>query len=171
MHGLQTCLFKYRLLLLHSAFMLSMVKMLLKGEVGGHALNSHGNYIVDHGKSWNCVFEFLLEHPVEYTTTIYRFTSLRNGTHRCSRGWSMVSHGSHRLEKYLNLEGFLEKYLKNKSALKSTGKSVKGLEKSLNFTICRRIQQYFGHLNQYQFVVPLFGAAYAAPNKGTTILY
>ena len=32
--------------------MLSMVKMLLKGEVGGRALNSHGNYIVDHGKSW-----------------------------------------------------------------------------------------------------------------------
>ena len=31
--------------------MLSMVKTLLKGEVGGHALNSHGNYIVDHGKS------------------------------------------------------------------------------------------------------------------------
>ena len=35
--------------------------MLLKGEVGDHALNSHGNYIVDHGKSWNCVFEFLWE--------------------------------------------------------------------------------------------------------------
>ena len=32
--------------------MLSVVKMLLKGEVGGRALNSHGNYIVDHGKSW-----------------------------------------------------------------------------------------------------------------------
>ena len=28
--------------------------------------------------------------------------------------------GSHRLEKYLNLEGFLEKSLKIKSALKST---------------------------------------------------
>ena len=40
------------LLLLHSTFMLSVVKMLLKSEVGGHALNSHGNYIVDHGKSW-----------------------------------------------------------------------------------------------------------------------
>ena len=26
-------------------------------------------------------------------------------------------------------------------------------------------------LNQYKIVVPLFGAAYAAPNKGTTILY
>ena len=39
------------LLLLHSVFMLSVVKMLLKGEVGGHALNTHGNYIVDHGKS------------------------------------------------------------------------------------------------------------------------
>ena len=35
------------LLLLHSPFMLSVVKMLLKGEVGGCALNSHGNYIVD----------------------------------------------------------------------------------------------------------------------------
>ena len=32
--------------------MLSVVKMLLKGEAGGHALNSHGNYIVDHRKSW-----------------------------------------------------------------------------------------------------------------------
>ena len=34
----------------HSAFILSMVKMPLKGEVGGHALNRHGNHIVDHGK-------------------------------------------------------------------------------------------------------------------------
>ena len=32
--------------------MVGVVKMLLKGEVGGPALNSHGNYIVDHGKSW-----------------------------------------------------------------------------------------------------------------------
>ena len=32
--------------------MLCMVKMSLKGEVGGCALNSHRNYIVDHGKSW-----------------------------------------------------------------------------------------------------------------------
>ena len=40
------------LLLLHSAFMLCAVKMVLKGELGGCALNSHGNYIVDNGKSW-----------------------------------------------------------------------------------------------------------------------
>ena len=40
------------LLLLHPTFILSVVKMLLKRKVGGHALNSHGNYIVDHGKSW-----------------------------------------------------------------------------------------------------------------------
>ena len=40
------------LMLLHSTFMLRLVKMSLKGEVRGHALNSHGNYIVDHGKSW-----------------------------------------------------------------------------------------------------------------------
>ena len=32
--------------------MLSMMKMPLKGEVGSRALNDHGNYIVDHGKSW-----------------------------------------------------------------------------------------------------------------------
>ena len=38
------------LLLLHSTFMLSVVKMLLKEEVGGHTFNSHGKYIVDHGK-------------------------------------------------------------------------------------------------------------------------
>ena len=46
--------------------------------------------------------------------------------------------GSHRLEKYLNLEGFLEKSMKIKYALKSSGKSCKGLEKSLNSsTFCR----------------------------------
>ena len=48
MHGLSTSM----LLLLHSAFMLRVMKLLLKEEVGGRALNSHGNYIVDHGKSW-----------------------------------------------------------------------------------------------------------------------
>ena len=36
------------LLLLYSAFMLRLVK----GEVGVCAINSHGNDIVDHGKSW-----------------------------------------------------------------------------------------------------------------------
>ena len=53
MHGLQACLFKYGLLIFTvAAFRIDaqLVKMTLKGEVGGHALNSHGNYIVDHGK-------------------------------------------------------------------------------------------------------------------------
>ena len=36
-------------LLLHSAFMLSVVKLMLKGEVGICALSSRGNYIADHG--------------------------------------------------------------------------------------------------------------------------
>ena len=44
----------------------------------------------------------------------------------------MVMQGSHRLEKYLNLVGFLGKSLKIKYALKSTGKLLKSLEKSLN---------------------------------------
>ena len=46
--------------------------------------------------------------------------------------------GSHRLEKYLNLKDFIEMSLKIRYALKSTGKSFKGLEKSLNSSIiCR----------------------------------
>ena len=49
-------------------------------------------------------------------------------------------HGSHRLKKYLNIQDYLEKSLKIKFALKSTVKTLKGLEKSLNFTIYRRIQ-------------------------------
>ena len=44
------------LLMVLSAFMLSVVKMPLKWEVGGHALNSHGNYIVDHGKIMEVFF-------------------------------------------------------------------------------------------------------------------
>ena len=38
------------------AFMLSVVKILLKGEVGGSALNIHGNYIVGHGKIMETCF-------------------------------------------------------------------------------------------------------------------
>ena len=30
-----------------------------KRGVGVCALNSHGNYSVDHGKSWNCVYDLL----------------------------------------------------------------------------------------------------------------
>ena len=51
------------LLLLHPSFMLSMMKLLLKGEVGVCALNGHGNNIVDQLKSWKShgivFFEFL----------------------------------------------------------------------------------------------------------------
>ena len=32
--------------------MLSVVTLLLNGEIGVFALDSHGNYTVDHGKSW-----------------------------------------------------------------------------------------------------------------------
>ena len=53
--------------------MLSIVKMWLKGEVGGHALNSHGNYIVDPGKSWNWVFEFRLEPCYVFCSVQRRF--------------------------------------------------------------------------------------------------
>ena len=61
----------------------SVAKMSLKGEVGGHALNRHGNYIVDHEKSRNCVFQFLWEPcvdkkipPSEVITTGFTASSL-----------------------------------------------------------------------------------------------
>ena len=54
-----------------------------------------------------------------------------------------IEQGSHRLEKYLNIQDCLEKSLKIKFPLKSTWKTLKGLEKYLNFTICRRIQHCF----------------------------
>ena len=55
--------------------------------------------------------------------------------------------GSHRLEKYLNLEGFLADSLKIKHALKFTGKSLKCLEKSLNYSklICLYLVQQMLH--------------------------
>ena len=71
----------------------------------------------------------------------------------------MLQQGSHRLEKCLNIQDCLEKSLKIQ--FKNDLKNTKGLEKSLNFTIYRRIQQCFWNLNQYEIVVPLFGAAYA----------
>ena len=57
---------------LHSKFMISVVKMLLKGEVGGCALNSHGNYIVDRGKSLKnhgIVILNFCGNPAYHTTT------------------------------------------------------------------------------------------------------
>ena len=34
--------------------------MSLKGEVGSHALDSHGNYIVDHGKIMELCFQIFV---------------------------------------------------------------------------------------------------------------
>ena len=80
--------------------------------------------------------------------------------------------GSHRLEKYSNLEGFLERYLKIKFVLKSSGNHPKAFKSPwiLLFSL-GPISTVDRDRNQYKFVVPLFGAAYAAPNIGTTILY
>ena len=75
------------------------------------------------------------------TFLIIKFLKLKfRNTIRVSHGVDLDQghlQGSHRLEKSLNL-GLLEKSLKIKSALKSTGKALKILEKSLNSTIfCR----------------------------------
>ena len=45
-----------------------------KGEVEGHVLKSHGNYIVDHGKSWKnhgIVFLNFCGNPVSLKLLLY----------------------------------------------------------------------------------------------------
>ena len=59
----------------------------------------------------------------------------------------------HRLEKYLNLEGLPEKSLKIRSALKSTGNTLKGLEKSLNLLFTVALNTVDRDRNQYKIVV------------------
>ena len=66
MPGLQGCLFQNTTVAAFRIF-LSVVKMPLKGEIGGHALKSHGNLIVDHGKSLKnhgIVFLYFCGNPV-----------------------------------------------------------------------------------------------------------
>ena len=79
--------------------------------------------------------------------------------------------GSHRLEKYLNLEGFLEKALKIKYALKSNGKSFKALKSPWILLFSVGLSTVDRDLNQYKIVVLLFGAAYAAPHRHNNLYY
>ena len=64
----------------------------------------------------------------------------------------MCPQGSHRLVKYLNLEGFLEKSLTIKYAMKSIGKLHKGLEKSLNSSVSVGINTDDRDLNQIKLL-------------------
>ena len=51
MHGVQACLVKYITVAVFRIYA-QRGEDAAQMEVGGHALNSHRNYIVDHGKSW-----------------------------------------------------------------------------------------------------------------------
>ena len=53
----------------------------------------------------------------------------------------------------LNIQDCLEKSLKIKFVLKSTGKTLKGLEKSLNLPFTGVFNTVFEDLNQYKIVV------------------
>ena len=61
--------------------MLCMVKVVLKGEVGGCALNSQVNYIVDNGKLWKnhgIVFlNFRWNHIKRFFFIFFLFIALR----------------------------------------------------------------------------------------------
>ena len=75
--------------------------------------------------------------------------------------------------KILEYTGLSWKILENKICLEKYLKTLKGIEKSLNFTICKSIQHCFLEgINQYKIVVPLFGAAYMLhQRKGTIIIH
>ena len=74
--------------------------------------------------------------------------------------------------KVLEYTGLSSKVLENKIYLEKYLKNTQRLWKVLEFNHLQEDSTlFFGGLNQYKIVMPLFGAAYAAPNKGTTILH
>ena len=72
---------------------------------------------------------------------------------------------------YLNLEGFLEKSLKFNKPFKVLENHSKALKNAWILLFSVGLNTVDRDLNQYKIVVPLFGVANAAPNKGTAILY
>ena len=79
--------------------------------------------------------------------------------------------GSHRLEKYLNLEVFFKSPWKFNLPWKVLENHSKALKSPWILLFSVGLSTVDRDLNQYKIVVPLFGAANAAPNKGTTISY
>ena len=69
------------------------------------------------------------------------------------------------------MQDCLEKSLKIKFALKVLEKHWKALKSPWILPFTGGLKTVFGDLNQYDIVVPLIGAPYAAPNSSTTILY
>ena len=57
MHSLHACLFKYITVFAFRIYALHGEDVAQRGGLRLCILNSHGNYIVDHEKSWNCIFE------------------------------------------------------------------------------------------------------------------
>ena len=64
----------------------------------------------------------------------------------------LLAQGSYRLEKYLNIQDYLEKSLKIKLCLEKYLKNTHSIENSLNFTFYRTINTVFGDPNQYKLV-------------------
>ena len=75
---------------------------------------------------------------------------------------AIIVQGLHRLEKYLNIQYCLEKSLKIIFCLE---KYLKNTQSPWILPFTGGFNSVFGDLNLYKIVVPLFGAAYAAPNE------
>ena len=107
----------------------------------GLATSSQNPVVVIGIAPWGCIQnrELLIEEEVRINIILFIYKNIETFViFNSLQGNFSCYQGSHRLENYLNLEGYLEKSLKNKSTLKSTGKSLKSLEMSLNSTIfCR----------------------------------
>ena len=96
-------------LLLHSAFILTMVKLLLKGEVGVCALSCQETYIVDHGKSWKNHGIMLLNfcgNPVPKNNTnsmLGLFKGLYKDCAICQRDGGIIAAFLEKIDLYLSL--------------------------------------------------------------------
>ena len=112
-------------------------------------------------------FCMILPHELDTSKPVHILWLVSPNSGNIAEKLLKVMQGSHRAWKYLNIQDCLENSLKIKFALKSTWKNTQRPWKVFEFYHF----SVFGDLDQYQIVVPLFVAAYAAPNKGTTILY
>ena len=82
-----------------------------------------------------------------------------------------IKQGTHRLEKYLNLEAILKSPWKLNLPLKVLENHWKALKSPWILLFSVGLSFVDRALYQDKIVLPLFAAAYAAPNIGTTILY
>ena len=87
MHGQQACLLKY---ITNAAFHIYAECGEDAAKIGGHALNNHGNYIVDHGKSWKNTGLGTRPWTNRFTSTSTTIVKGSSKSHMVDADWSDI---------------------------------------------------------------------------------